>query len=392
MIGDSFINDIKSCNLVNIYGFWLSNFEFKFKKTYCEFQNFKELYSFFYNYYLEVELFIKFSKYCGERYDLVQAGGGNISFKLNDLMFIKSSGCILSDINLNKNYVCVEKNYILKNITNINTFDKKTRENESNLIVNKSKIFLKQFKPSIETVMHCFTKKYTIHLHPLQFLKICGYKNLENILNKNFNNICFLDYHTPGIDVALELKKIYSNQDIIFLKNHGIVLTSSNIKELYDLLNNTINTLENLVEFKFDNYKFTNYISVLMNKFTNNLTMSYLINNPNITKLYFKNKNLQPFFPDKVVYCGIDILTLDNNLNHDLKNIKNYKNKYQELPKLFLLNKNIYINSISLKKCLEIETVFYSHLLSYNEKNEILLNDEINYLNNWESEKFRKLT
>ena len=28
----------------------------------------------------------KLSKYCGERYDLVQAGGGNISFKFKDFL------------------------------------------------------------------------------------------------------------------------------------------------------------------------------------------------------------------------------------------------------------------------------------------------------------------
>ena len=70
----------------------------------------------------------------------------------------------------------------------------------------------------------------------------------------------------------------------------------------------------------------------------------------------------------------------------------NYINKYQELPKLFLFNENIYINSISLKKCIEIESVFKSHLLCYDKNNITLSNDEITYLNNWESEKFRKFT
>ncbi len=391
MIGDSFKNDIQCANLVSMYGFLFNNSNLKFNKTYCEFKNFKELYDFFNNYYIELNKFIKLSKYCGERYDLVQAGGGNISFKLDNLMFIKSSGCILSDININKNYVCINKDYILENIIKINSLDKKTRETESKSIVKHSKIFLKKYKPSIETIMHCLTKKYTIHLHPLQFLKICGYDNCLELLSKKFKNICFIDYFTPGIDVALEINKKYLDQNIIFLKNHGIVLTSDNIEELYNIMKNTINNLESIVQFKYDKYKVTNYVSELMNKFSSNLTTSYLITNPEIIKLYFEKKNLHPYFPDKVVYCGIDIFNLEYN-NNDFENIKNYIDKYQELPKLFLFNENIYINSISLKKCIEIESVFKSHLLCYDKNNITLSNDEITYLNNWESEKFRKLT
>ena len=37
-------------------------------------------------------------KYLGSRLDLVQAGGGNISVKDGNELYIKSSGCILSEV------------------------------------------------------------------------------------------------------------------------------------------------------------------------------------------------------------------------------------------------------------------------------------------------------
>ena len=107
MIGDSFENDIQSVNLLAMYGFWFHKNEFKLSKNYCEFNHFEQLIDFFQNYYTETNKFIELSKYCGERYDLVQAGGGNISFKIDNLLFIKSSGCLLSDMEVNKNYVCL---------------------------------------------------------------------------------------------------------------------------------------------------------------------------------------------------------------------------------------------------------------------------------------------
>ena len=41
----------------------------------------------------EIQNFINISKYAGERFDLIQAGGGNSSVKLdNGQMLIKASG------------------------------------------------------------------------------------------------------------------------------------------------------------------------------------------------------------------------------------------------------------------------------------------------------------
>lgn len=41
-------------------------------------------------------------------------------------------------------------------------------------------------------------------------------------------------------------------------------------------------------------------------------------------------------------------------------------------------------------KCKEIEEVLLSHFICYNELNIFLDKSEINYLNNWDAEKFRK--
>lgn len=53
--------------------------------------------------------FIKISKYAGMRNDLAQAGGGNTSFKLDDhIMFVKSSGVQLADVNEQTGYSKVD--------------------------------------------------------------------------------------------------------------------------------------------------------------------------------------------------------------------------------------------------------------------------------------------
>ena len=52
--------------------------------------------------------------------------------------------------------------------------------------------------------------------------------------------------------------------------------------------------------------------------------------------------------------------------------------------------KYLYISSGNLNRCKEIEDVLLSHLICYNNNNVFLDDNEINYLNNWDAEKYRK--
>jgi HAD superfamily hydrolase (TIGR01549 family) len=396
MIGDSYENDIFAANCINIYGFWFNKNNMKITKMYTEFNNYKTILDYFKEYHLLAESFEKLSKNVGERFDLVQAGGGNTSFKLKDYMFIKSSGCSLYDIAVNKNYVGVNYKNIKNNILCIDDKDKKLRESCAETIINNEITFFKNYKPSIETSMHTLTDIFTVHLHPIQFNLISGLPNCENILKKLFINYCYIDYFTPGIDVALEMVKKYKGESIIFLKNHGIVFTSDSIELLNENIENTILKLEEYLHLDFFKYKFVNILSNTMTNLFKKNFVSYfsediLINN-------FINNNLicselfHSFFPDKLVYCGNDFIFLINDNFED--EIINYLKKNKELPKIFIKKTNdstnlLYISSSSFKKCLEIESVLKSHFICYNKENQLLLTDEILYLNNWDAEKYR---
>ena len=65
---------------------------------------------------------------------------------------------------------------------------------------------------------------------------------------------------------------------------------------------------------------------------------------------------------------------------------------YNELPKIIIINKLLFILSNSLKKCKEIESVLKANLLILDskEKKEYLSSNEICFLNNWDAEKYRK--
>lgn len=345
----------------------------------------------------EIELndFIEISKFAGERFDLVQAGGGNSSVKNdNGTMFIKASGTCLSEVDENYGYAIV-KNIELLDIFNekdlLNTTNKREREQIVNKFINNVNL-TKNFRPSIETLLHSMLKKYTLHTHPVVVNSITCLTNWKEILNKIFNNtnIICVDYYTPGFDLALELKKLTKNNssNIIFLQNHGLIITSNEKNEIFELTEFVVSKIEQYLKVDLSNYKVATSVSKLLPK---NL-ISYVSNDKFILdNLNTKYLNSLPFCPDKMVYCGIKPLILEE-LSYI--QIKNYKDKYFEYPKVIFYKNNLIFVAKNIRKAKEIEEVFKFHLMALKYANSENINylsiEEIKYIGNWEAEKYRQ--
>tara|TARA_B100000787_G_C16187599_1_gene295575 strand:- start:353 stop:1420 length:1068 start_codon:yes stop_codon:yes gene_type:complete len=351
----------------------------------------------------EIIELIEISKYAGERLDLVQAGGGNSSVKLdNGQMLIKASGFALSELTVKTGYSVVITNKvaeIIKNIEVITATSKRKREELTSKLIKKSTIDTNN-RPSIETLLHSVLLKYTLHTHPIALNIILSQKKWKDILNLIFkdNQIALIGYHTPGIDLAIELnKEINRNKKIpkiLFLQNHGLIVTSDKIKEIEYLTEYVLNLVEAYLNIDFSKFKLTTQITNLLKRVENSNNISYLSNDIFLNDLIKSNKKLffeKPFCPDSFVFCGICALEINDFL--DLSLINFYQEKYLSLPKIVIYNNNIFIISESVKKAKEIEDVLKFHLmiLSHNNSNiNFLSQDELNYLGNWEAEKFRQ--
>lgn len=66
----------------------------------------------------------------------------------------------------------------------------------------------------------------------------------KKIVNDLFPTALVVDYFTPGIKVCNEIRRLYTKQNIIFLVNHGLIITSDNYEELYELLDDVIEKFE----------------------------------------------------------------------------------------------------------------------------------------------------
>jgi len=320
----------------------------------------------------------------GERMDLVQAGGGNSSVKYKDTLFIKSSGISMANITPDSGYTMIDNKLLTQDIHNGSAKD-----------VIKYTIIPKTKRPSIETYMHAILKKYTLHLHPIQVNRILITSDAKTTINTLFPESLVIDYFTPGIKVCDEIKKTYNNENIIFLLNHGLILTSDDYNTIYKDLYHVIQTVESYTIQTYTVVDLSRYTYVSnINRFIydqfNMQISSYLCENQTIQQYYKTNPELlkqHHSVPDELIYCGIKIAFIN-----DLKDICEYYTIYQELPKIIVMNHYIYMISHSIAKCREIEEVLLSKILvSQNNNNKTFLSpDEICFLNNWDAEKYRQ--
>ncbi len=347
---------------------------------------------------------IKISKYAGERFDLVQAGGGNSSAKEeNGTMLIKASGSLLSEVNEERGVAEVYTQQIadiVDNQTLREAGDKREREKICARLVKDAMIG--QNRPSIETLLHALMSKYTLHTHPLVVNMIVIQKNWREVLTEMFDDIVLVNYQTPGIELALELKKEMDHfkalkqrePKIIFLQNHGLIVSSDKSEEIEMLTEKVLEKIEQYLNVYFSRYRATTAISKLFSCFEDLPLTSYLSEDTQINQILQTDEELlfsAPFCPDKLVYCGVSAVKLAH-LN-DMDALRQYRERYVELPKIVIFQSRIYIVADNIKKAKEIEEVLKFHLLvlgNTGQQVQFLAFDELAYLSNWEAEQYRQ--
>ena len=315
------------------------------------------------------EELIYISKYVGMRNDYVQAGGGNTSVKISDeLMLIKSSGTLLSDMTTEYGYSIVNYKKIKEFLFNSNQIDEESIMKEA---------WIEGKRPSIETYLHSCTGKYTIHIHSTILNILTCKKNGMRILNAIFPEAIFVDYALPGLELANKLIKSCKEKEsieLIFLKNHGVIVNGKNYNDVIIKLDETINKVSDYLKIDTSKYDNVSYIYKLYKQVNSEFTnIIYLSENRYILEALEKNNgHLWNYllFPDAIVYCGVNTI--------EITGLKEYEKiemiKQRENAILINYNGYIYINASSLRKANEIEDILAKYNLE--EVDEIEITEE----------------
>ena len=145
--------------------------------------------------------------------EVAQAGGGNISVKDGDRMYIKASGVAISDVSISHGYSIVNTQKVLDSLQGT------SEPNIMDFVLNGGP------RPSLETYFHAFLRKYVVHLHPTSMSKfLCS------------NDSSLIEYEKPGFFLSKRIFQIYKSQPIFYLQNHGVILHSDSYDEVLQLV------------------------------------------------------------------------------------------------------------------------------------------------------------
>jgi rhamnose utilization protein RhaD (predicted bifunctional aldolase and dehydrogenase) len=162
----------------------------------------------------------------GTNLDLVQASGGNISYKQDGQITVKASGKRLKD--------AASKNiFVTLDISNLN---------EDLILSTENFSYLSQgeLAPSIETNFHILLQnKFVTHVHSIGAIAVGVSPGLARHFINMWHqlNLKIIPYVRPGIALAQQIIKVQDFQKSqLLLQNHGIVVSGNSFQEIEDFL------------------------------------------------------------------------------------------------------------------------------------------------------------
>ncbi|MBN2312367.1 MAG: class II aldolase/adducin family protein [Sedimentisphaerales bacterium] len=188
---------------------------------------------------------IKISNITGKDSTLVQGGGGNTSVKTDDgqYMYIKASGTALKDMNVKLGWRRLRLDAVLsviedKELAKLDAGKREPVVVDRLLLACDDNVKIAA-RPSVESHLHAFLERCVIHLHPLAVAAYVNAKNgrahIEKIFKKEKLPPLWVPYTDPGFMLAKRISKLiqqYQKQHgakpaVMFLEKHGLFVTAS---------------------------------------------------------------------------------------------------------------------------------------------------------------------
>jgi rhamnose utilization protein RhaD (predicted bifunctional aldolase and dehydrogenase) len=185
----------------------------------------------------QIKQLITLSTSIGENKAYIQGGGGNTSIKIsNNLMAVKASGTKLKEMSFSQGYCVLDYKNLNKYLLSI-----KKDESDFSTKVDSFSLY-NQGRPSIETGFHSLLGCCVAHSHSAYInVLLCSLEGKE-IAKNLFPNSIWVDYGTPGIDLTISLrektkkiKNILDERIVVFLENHGVIVSGPNYKSVLEL-------------------------------------------------------------------------------------------------------------------------------------------------------------
>ena len=173
---------------------------------------------------------------------LVQGAGGNVSWKTAEVLWIKASGTWLAEAQNQSIFVPVALPSLRSAIQ------------QGHFSVTAQALEGYTLRPSIETLLHALMPQtLVLHLHPVDALACLVRQDADQELRQRVApglRYAVVDYQKPGAELAQAVQAQIRQQpevEVLFLKNHGILLGAANLEALQQLLTRVMQALQHAV-------------------------------------------------------------------------------------------------------------------------------------------------
>lgn len=320
--------------------------------------------------------FIELSRWVGQRFDLIQANDGNISFKTEDgQMLIKASEASMCEISSTTGFTVVDLAPLRKGLTGLHKkqlgLDKKELEFLGETLLSKVKNDTAATQPSIDTFLHAHLDTYGLHTHGIVVHAIGSRKNWRETFEQLFPESLCIPYKSSDIELALELdtqldsyiKANGKKPSIIFLQNNGLLVSAPTSQEVKFITEDITIKLEQFLNISSNIYRLTSVISECLSKVFSSNKIAYLSNDAGLRELIANAKPLffqPPFCKKTITACGKRLLVLND--FDDMATMEQYKKLLNESPNVIICRDLIFFIADSVHKAREIEETLKFHL------------------------------
>jgi len=372
---------------------------------------------------------IRISNIVGKDSTLVQGGGGNTSVKTADgkYMYVKASGTALGDMSAKKGWRKMKVTAAMSVIEDNSLAKMSTNKREVEVVNRLVSACIDEenadSRPSVEAHLHAILDKCVIHLHPDVVGAYVSAKNGQAALEKLFKDSklppLWVPYADPGFMLARKIANLVAGfkaehgkpPAVLFLAKHGLFVAAANPNAAVRIVNKVIKTcaaklnpvkksVPKAVSSEAVNEARLGIRKAFFEATGQRRFVSYF--NDDIIAGFSKGKNAKALLsfsaltPDELVYANGSVVWFEKpDSNKAAKKLKSQIAKGQK-PSLAFLIKGVGLFVVGdIKTAAVIKDIARSSFFVRSNAARIgginsLTKRQANFINNWESEAFRK--
>ncbi len=177
----------------------------------------------------EIASLLNLSTRVGHEPQLVQGNNGNLSLKLNGVLWIKASGKLLANAKQEETFVPVELAVVNESL-------------RKNMEIAQLYKLGDQLRPSIETAMHAVLQhRVVLHVHSVNTIAWAVRRDGPSQLSERLAGLDWrwVPYISSGIALAKKIEKLVSaapETNVFILGNHGLVICGNDCEGAEALL------------------------------------------------------------------------------------------------------------------------------------------------------------